>query len=87
MSETELSKTASAQSSVNGATSTDGLGDGFYMLTGPNGEEPCLVRLYTPKEPPIRGIGFGVWDGGAFMPLSDLRDGSKLNPVKIVRVP
>jgi hypothetical protein len=65
------------------------LPDGFYNLRCPRvpESETCLVRLYTPHDPPVRGIGFGVWDGGAFMPLADITDDSRLTPLTITETP
>jgi len=61
--------------------------DGFYHLSNPGGET-CLVRLYTPShEPPYRGIGYGVWDGGGFLPLWDLCADCTLTPVVITPKP
>lgn len=64
------------------ATRFDELPDGFYHLSNPGGET-CLVRIYTPSEPPYRGVGFGIWDGGGFIPLQDIRPDSTFTPVSI----
>jgi hypothetical protein len=60
------------------------LKDGFYWLTGPSGEDGCLVKVYTAQYPPCKGIGFGAWDGGGFMPLRELKKKARLTPVEIV---
>lgn len=54
---------------------------GFYMLLTKEGKEPCLVKVYDYKG--TRVVGFGVWDGGAFMPLSDVSPESQFIPVCI----
>ncbi len=51
--------------------------DGFYWLTRAD-ERPCLVRVYKLPDMEEQVIGFGVWDGGTFMPLSDLKKDSTL---------
>lgn len=59
----------------------DKFSDGFYIMRKPDNSEPCLVKLYTPIVPPVRGFGFGVWDGGAFVFASDINDDTVLIPV------
>jgi len=57
------------------------LPNGFYWLTNKWGDNPCLVCLYTPRDPRLRGIGYGAWDGGGFVPIGDLEEGSRLTPM------
>lgn len=55
--------------------------DGFYWLTNKYGDNPCLVCLYTPRDPRLRGIGFGIWDGGLFVPIGEIEEGTTLIPL------
>jgi hypothetical protein len=53
----------------------DKLPNGFYWIT----HKACpsdhsLIRLYTNPDTAQRGVGFGIWDGCAFVPLSDLTE-------------
>jgi hypothetical protein len=58
--------------------------DGFYLLSGgEDAPERCLVRLYTPLGAACRHLGWGPWDGAAFMPVHDLTEKSVLTPVRI----
>lgn len=59
------------------------LPDGFYLLQKEGDTEVCIVKLYTPIEPSYRGIGFGVWDGGGFMPISEFDEDSFLVPAQV----
>jgi len=62
----------------------DLLPEGFYILSNPNAPtDACLVKLYSPPDLKCRCIGFGVWDGAAVMPVTDLLDTSNLTPVEI----
>ena len=44
--------------------------EGFYYLTDSNGGEKCVVKVYTYRD--VKGVGWGIWDGSAFLPLSDI---------------
>lgn len=57
------------------------LPNGFYWISSKSylGER-SLVRLYTNPDTAQRGIGFGIWDGCAFVPLSDLTEDAVLVP-------
>jgi hypothetical protein len=57
------------------------LPDGFYWLESSKASEDAgLVKLYTSLGG-VRGVGFGVWDGGVFMPLSEVSIDSVFNRV------
>lgn len=60
------------------------LPDGFYLLSNPKELRKSLVRLYIcPDFNGVRNIGFGVWDGAGFIPVTDLSQESILTPVVI----
>ena len=48
------------------------LEDGFYWVSSPHESSKSLARLYTNPDTGERGLGFGIWDGAGFVPLSDL---------------
>jgi hypothetical protein len=51
------------------------LPNGFYWISSnENPGERSLVRLYTNPDTAQKGVGFGIWDGCAFVPLQDLTD-------------
>jgi hypothetical protein len=55
------------------------LPNGFYWISSnENPDERSLVRLYTNPDTAQKGVGFGIWDGCAFVPLQDLTDGTIL---------
>lgn len=57
--------------------------DGFFLLTSYESEQDtCLVKVYGYEG--ARVVGFGVWDGAALMPLSDVHENSLFLPVAIV---
>jgi hypothetical protein len=57
------------------------LPNGFYWIsTKSYPDERSLVRLYTNPGTAQRGVGFGIWDGCAFVPLSDLIEDAVLAP-------
>ena len=57
------------------------LPNGFYWISSKSHpSERSLVRLYTNPDTAQRGIGFGVWDGCVFIPLSDLTQDTVLVP-------
>lgn len=62
---------------------------GWYVLQDSNGKDPCLVKVYVPRSHETLAdqslhVGFGVWDGGAFVPLSDIKDDSIFISVRII---
>lgn len=61
------------------------LEDGFYNLTTFMNMEGCLVKLYTSKELG-RVIGFGAWDGGNILKLSDITSDTILERLVITRL-
>lgn len=53
----------------------DELKEGFYILYKKSDEfkrDACLVKVYTNKDTQEIGVGFGIWDGAAFVPLKDI---------------
>jgi hypothetical protein len=58
------------------------LDDGFYIVNGIF-DQMCLVKLYRNPDTNQRGIGFGIWDGSGFIPLTDLSPETKLDRVDI----
>jgi hypothetical protein len=62
------------------------LPDGWYWLHSVLGTDTCLVKLYTPLGA-SRGIGFGAWDGGAFMPVCEVDPDAWLEPAAFVAGP
>ena len=65
----------------------DQLPDGFYELRNPENVEKCIVKVYTYEfyegRPPIKVVGFGVWDGAGLMPITDIIEGSSLTPIPL----
>ncbi len=62
---------------------TDDLPDGFYLIKNKN-NELSLVKLYDhPDFNGVRHIGFGAWDGGILIPVTDMNDDVSLIPVTI----
>lgn len=55
--------------------------DGWYRLVHPGEPRDCVVRVYSNPDNQERGIGFNIADGGAFMPIWDLSEESKLFPI------
>lgn len=58
--------------------------DGFYYIYSDIDNSRSLVKLYTNPdigENGVRGFGFGIWDGGGFLPLSDVGEETKVLPV------
>lgn len=62
----------------------DGLKPGYYYLYSPHETEPVLVHAYQCTDAGCFGFGFNVHDGGGFLPLADLKNESRVEPVKIV---
>jgi len=63
---------------------TKNIKPGFYILKNNRGDgDNCLVKVCKGRVCLEVGlvIGFGVWDGAGFMPLSDLKEDSELIPV------
>lgn len=61
------------------------LPDGFYWIyTDKDGQkvDVCLAKLYTHPQLQQKGLGFGMWDGAGFMPLTDMSENIHLVPVK-----
>jgi hypothetical protein len=61
------------------------LSDGFYWIyCERNGQkiDVCLVKLYNNPDSEENGIGYGIWDGCAFMPLTDIADDARLERVE-----
>lgn len=59
--------------------------DGFYWIyTEKDGQKSnvCLVRLYADNVSQQKGIGFGMWDGAGFMPLTDICKNMHLVPAE-----
>jgi hypothetical protein len=54
------------------------LEDGFYWVSSPHEPMKSLARLYTNPDTGERGLGFGIWDGAGFVPLSDLHEKTEL---------
>lgn len=54
------------------------LKDGFYWIKSPSDPRPSLVRVYTNPDSGKRGVGFGIWDGSAFIAFDELSDESIL---------
>lgn len=55
--------------------------DGFYWIyTEKDGQkgDVCLVKLYTHPQLQQKGVGFGMWDGAGFMPLTDMGENMHL---------
>ena len=52
--------------------------DGFYHLYSPSEKEPVLVHCYYCEDSQCRGFGFNIYDGGGFLPLSDLTDDTSI---------
>ena len=62
----------------------DHLPDGFYTIQlTEDSQEKSLVRLYTNPDTGLRGFGYGVWDGGAHLPLFDITDSCIIKPVNL----
>lgn len=57
----------------------DELSQGFYWLSKKDGTHKCLVRVYECEG--FLGVGFGVWDGGAYMPMPDVTEDSVFVPL------
>lgn len=58
--------------------------DGFYWIyTEKDGQknDVCLVKLYTHPQLQQKGVGFGMWDGAGFMPLTDMVENMHLVPI------
>jgi hypothetical protein len=61
------------------------LPDGFYLIRNPQDPQTSLVKLYDhPEFNGIRHVVFGAWDGGGFVSIDDLADGTSLVPVLIL---
>ena len=59
--------------------------EGFYYLQVPSEEKPVLVHGYPCKD--LNGafiFGFNIYDGGGYIPLSDLIKGTEITPVAIM---
>lgn len=63
------------------------LPDGFYWVTNGRDSDTCLVRLYKPNDTEERGIGFGIWDGYGFVPLSHLTNDTNLHAITLSNPP
>jgi hypothetical protein len=59
----------------------DRLEDGFYWVSSPHESSKSLTRLYTNPDTGERGLGFGIWDGAGFVPLSDLHKEMELTMI------
>lgn len=60
------------------------LPNGFYLLKNADEVHVSLVKLYDhPDFNGTRHLAFGSWDGGGFLPLTDLRQDSVLQPISI----
>lgn len=67
--------------------------NGYYLLSNPDDPEKCLVYLYTPsgypdgrdEEQTTRHLAFNPTDGGAIIPIWDIRDDSKLEPISFCK--
>ncbi len=62
----------------------DNVPDGFSICRTPEGGEPCLVKIYEHEG--NRFAAYGRWDGGGFVPLSDMSEGVTFEPVAIVPI-
>ena len=60
------------------------LKEGFYNLYSKREKKPVLVYLYYSRDACCRGMGFNTYDGGGFLPLSDLTDDTIITPVDII---
>ncbi len=58
--------------------------DGFYILSMPNGDDPCLVKVYMYEGE--RCLGYGRWDGAGLVPLRDTNPEAPFLPVVISMV-
>lgn len=61
------------------------LPDGFYWIFTRKEDSQshvCLVKVYTDVHYQLKGVGFGMWDGAGFMPMSDIEDNMFLVPVQ-----
>ena len=59
------------------------MSEGFYWISRPDGSEKCLVRLYYNPDACTKGLGFGIWDGCGFVPISDIPKDSILIPLEM----
>jgi len=58
--------------------------EGFYHLHSPNETEPVLVHGYKCSDLNDQFVfGFNTYDGGGYLPLSDLTDDTKIIPVEV----
>ena len=59
--------------------------EGFYYLKVPSEDEPVLVHGYHCADLDGEFIfGFNTYDGGAYIPLKDLVEGTEITPVAIM---
>jgi len=57
--------------------------NGYYIIIGPE-NQPCVVYLYAHEDfNGVRHIAYGAQDGGAFLPVTDLRDDTVLIPLSL----
>ena len=58
------------------------LEEGFYSLKSDSEEEPVIVYGYHCTDMSGEfGFGFNIHDGGGFLPLYDISDGTKITRV------
>ena len=64
---------------------TKGIPDGYYLLGGCGEPQWCLVYLYDHHDfDGVRHIAYGRQDGGALMPVYDLRADAILVPAAVL---
>ena len=62
------------------------LEEGFYHLKAPGESEPVMVHFYFSSDVGENGFGFNTHDGGGFLPLSDVADGTEIVKLEITEV-
>lgn len=59
------------------------LKEGYYYLVSEHEDEPTLAHGYYNHDAKAFGFGFNIYDGGGFLPLSDVSPTTDIVPVSI----